>query len=132
MKFNRAGTLIATCADDFVVKIFNAITFQEIRELKMENAIKNIAFMNREDKIIISNSLGSFEIHEIYTLEPKPFFSYVNQDKRILSTAISYGDKYLAMLTDSFTDDSNHIKCNVYQIKNLYHDDTNTFLETSN
>ena len=65
----------------------------------MGNAVKNIIFMNTEDKIITSNSLGSFSIYEYFNDSDEPFYNYENFDTRNLCIGNSFGDKYLSILT---------------------------------
>lgn len=100
----------------------------------MDNAVKNILFMNKEDKLIASNSLATFAIYSYFEENEEPFYIHKNNDKRNIALASSYGDKYLAILSlRLFNDDPdnlefNRVKLSVYEIKNLYHDDSNTIL----
>ena len=94
----------------------------------MQNAVKNIAFFKKEHKIVVANALGTFEIYEYFSVDDKPFYSYKNNDKRILSMSLSYGDKYLAILTKSITEPFSKVNCHIYEVANLVYDEFNTFL----
>lgn len=79
----------------------------------MDNAVKNILFLNKEDKLIASNSLGTFGIYSYFEDTDEPFYINKNNDKRNIALASSYGDKYLAILSlRLFNDDDDHLKFN--------------------
>ena len=128
VQFNKAGTVFATCADDNFIHFYSSINYQLIRSIKMQNAVKNIAFFKKEHKIVVANALGTFEIYEYFSVDDKPFYSYKNNDKRILSMSLSYGDKYLAILTKSITEPFSKVNCHIYEVANLVYDEFNTFL----
>ena len=97
--FNKAGTVFATCSDDHLIHIYNAFNFQLIRTYGMDNAVKNILFLNKEDKLIASNSLGTFGVYSYFEENDTPFYIHKNNDKRNIDLSSSYGDKYLAILS---------------------------------
>lgn len=63
---NKAGTVFATCGDEGNIHLYNAFNYQLIKSINTKNAVKNIAFLNTQDKIIFADSLGTFEIHDIF------------------------------------------------------------------
>lgn len=96
--FNKAGTIFATCSDDHCINIYSALDYQLLRTYAMDNAVKNILFLNKEDKLITSNSLGTFSIYDVFSPTEEPVFHYHNNDKRNICMASSYGDQYLAII----------------------------------
>lgn len=100
---NRPNTLFATCSNDNLVNIYNAVTFELINQFKTKEAIKKICFTDKGDRIIVSSLLDPWYVFNVFAFqdEQKPFH-FMDQNVKIVDFALSYGDKYLAFIYRAF------------------------------
>lgn len=101
---NRQNTLFASCSNDSIINVYNAITFELINQFKTKKeAVKHIAFTDKGDKLIASTLLDPWYIFDIFEYqENQEPFKFVNQALKISDFSLSYGDKYLAFVYQSF------------------------------
>jgi len=121
---NRSNTLFATCSNDFLINIYNAITFELINQFKLTMAASNILFTDKDDRIIITTHLDQWYIFSVYEYQnEQDFFEYSNQSIKVMNMSLSYGDNYLALLYNMFNvkveEGVSRNRLVIYDFKNL-------------
>ncbi len=125
--FNESGTLFATCGDDAIINIHNALTFQHINRFELQNSAKYFCFTKKDDKIIVIGGLGDLYIFDIYKFQEDQE-GLVNKpaDSRVNDIDLSYGDNYLGVIYKKF-DRSQTLK--IFERKDLEINKMNTMLD---
>ena len=100
---NRSNTLFATCSNDFLVNIYNAITYELINQFKLTMAASNILFTDNDDKIIVTTHLDQWYIFDVFAYQDEQnFFEHSNPTLKVMNMSLSYGNDYLALLYNMF------------------------------
>jgi len=101
IRFNKDGTIFASCGNDKKVNVFNAITNQRLGSLEAEESLKAFEMSKDCEYVITGGFVGSLEI---WRMTDGKRLGKITFDLKISCLELSYGDEYLMLAGDRFSD----------------------------
>lgn len=99
--FNATETLMAACTADFLVNVYNALTFRLVNQFRLDVALKYVCF-SRSDLIVAGSVHSYFYLLDPFQAgggaEPEGAPGLAPRETNISAIEVSPADKHLAVL----------------------------------
>jgi len=101
IKFNKDGTIFATCGNDKKINVMNAMNFQRLGSMECPESVKSFEITKDTEYIVSGGFIGSINL---WRLSDGKKMGEITFDMKIKCVELSYGDEYVLFSGERFED----------------------------